>query len=156
MFKLSRMTDYGVVALGFMAERQGTLMTAPEVAEGTGLPLPTVSKLLKLLARDDIVSAQRGAQGGYSLDRRAEDVAVSEIIASLDGPVALTACVDGAEGNCQVETLCPMRGRWDKLNLAVKSALDSVSLADIAAEPAVPDFIGEDADGKFTSERVTA
>ncbi len=143
MFKLSRMTDYGVVALGYMAERTGHLMTAPEVADATGLPLPTVSKLLKQLAKDDIISAQRGAQGGYLLERRASDISVAEIIACLDGPVALTACVDGAEGSCQVETLCPMRGRWDRINLAVKDALSSVSLAEIAAEPAIPDFIGE-------------
>ena len=150
MFKLSRMTDYGVVALGFMVERQGVLVTAPEVAEGTGLPLPTVAKLLKLLAKDGIVAAQRGAQGGYLLDRAASDISVAEIIASLDGPVALTACVDGAEGNCQVETLCPMRGRWDRINLAVKAALDSVSLAEIAAEPVVPDFIGTPAETEKT------
>lgn len=137
------MTDYGVVALGLMAERPGTILTAPEVADGTGLPLPTVAKLLKLLARSEIVAAHRGVQGGYSLDRGAADITVAEIIAALDGPVALTACVDGAEGTCTVELMCPMRGRWDRINHAVKAALDSVSLAEIATEPAVPDFIGE-------------
>lgn len=141
MFRLSRLTDYGFVVLSQMASSVGKTVTAPELAEGTALPLPTVAKTLKLLAKAGVIVSHRGVGGGYALEREPEDVSVSEIITALDGPVALTACVEGAEGSCDVESLCPMRGHWDPINMAVKTALDAVSLADIVANPTVPDFI---------------
>ena len=95
MFKLSRMTDYGVVLLCYMAQRSDARSTAPELAERTGLPAPTVSKILKALTKADILSATRGAQGGYAIARAPESVTVAQIIAALDGPVALTALPAG-------------------------------------------------------------
>lgn len=136
MLKVSRMTDYAVVVLSQMARRRGRLLTGADLCELTALPQPTVAKVLKLLSRADVIQSRRGIQGGYVLDRPAEDVTVAEIVGAVDGPVALTACVDGQEGQCTVELLCPMRGRWDLLNTAVQSALESVSLAEIAALPA--------------------
>ncbi|MBP5856938.1 SUF system Fe-S cluster assembly regulator [Marivibrio halodurans] len=133
MFKLSRMADYGVVVLSRMARDQGRVVTAYELSERTGLPQPTVAKTLKLLTRGGLLESHRGTQGGYSLDRAPTEVTVSEIIAALEGPVALTACVDGSDENCAVESLCPIRGHWERVNEAVKDALDSVTLADLTA-----------------------
>ncbi|MTI11457.1 SUF system Fe-S cluster assembly regulator [Curvivirga aplysinae] len=141
MFRLSKLTDYGVIVLGQMADLKGENTTAPDLAEVTKLPQPTVAKILKLLAKANVIVSKRGAGGGYALERSAEQVSVAEVIAALDGPVALTACVDGAEGACDVEDLCPMRGRWDPINMAVKAALESVSLADINKDAGIPDFI---------------
>src|SRR3546814_1953500 len=78
-----------------------------------------------------LVNARRGAKGGYSLDRRAAEVTVTEIIQALEGPIALTACVDGAEDSCEVERCCPMRGNWNRVNRAIQAALDDVTLADM-------------------------
>ena len=141
MFRLSRLTDYGFVVLSQMAKKAGETATAPELAEATALPLPTVAKTLKSLAKSDVIVSHRGAGGGYSLDRSASDITVAEIISALEGPVALTACVEGAENHCDVESHCPMRGHWDPINRAVKTALEAISLADVALNPAVPDFI---------------
>ena len=141
MFKLSRLTDYGVVVLGKMAQNRGEMATAPDLADTTTLPQPTVAKILKLLAREGVLTSHRGTNGGYALDRDPSQITIAEVIAALDGPVALTACVDGVEGRCGVENLCPMRGRWDKLNSAVRGALESVTLAEIIAADAPPDFI---------------
>jgi FeS assembly SUF system regulator len=151
MFKLNRLTDYGVVVLTQMSGNPDALRTAPQVAQDTGVPLPTVAKLLNALAHEGLVTSQRGAAGGYSLNRPAEAISVAEIIQALEGPIALTACVDGATGGCDVESLCPMRGNWDKVNKAIHSALSQVTLADMATgfpsfgmppEPAVeaPEF----------------
>jgi FeS assembly SUF system regulator len=133
MFKLSRMADYGVVVLSRMARAPGEVVTAPELAERTALPQPTVAKTLKLLTRGGLLTSHRGTQGGYSLDRAPAEVTVAEIIAALDGPVALTACVDGSDDNCAVENLCPIRGHWERVNEAVKGALEGVTLADLTA-----------------------
>jgi len=131
MLRLNRMTDYAVVVLGQMTRRPGLVQTAAHIAEGTAIPLPTTSKLLKLMAGSSLITSHRGANGGYSLDRAAEDVRVSEIVEALDGPIALTACVDGTEDQCDVESLCPMRGNWNRVNNAIREALESVSLAEL-------------------------
>lgn len=132
MLRLSRMTDYAVVLLVRMAQGGRAVMTAPGLAAATKLPEPSVGKILKQLAQARLVSAQRGAAGGYVLARPASDIRVSEVVAALEGEIALTACVDGAEGLCKVEATCPVRGRWDPVNRAVRAALDEVSLADMA------------------------
>ena len=131
MLRLSKMNDYAVVVLAHMAARPGALVTAPEIAEATGLPATTVSQVLKKLANARLVVSHRGAHGGYALERKPADISVASLVEALEGPVALTACVDGAEGCCGVEAMCPMRGSWDRVNAAIRSALDSVSLADM-------------------------
>lgn len=131
MLKLSRMIDYGVVVLSQMAHRRDNLTTAPELAEATGLPAPMVSKVLKSLARSDLVVSHRGVHGGYSLSRGPDEISVAAIVEALEGPVALTACVEASDAHCRVESLCPIRGGWEKVNDAIRGALEAVSLSDL-------------------------
>ena len=132
MFRLNRLTDYAVVVMSQMALRPDETNSAHDIAADTGVPLPTVSKLLGTLARSGLMTSQRGVAGGYTLSRGAEDITMAEIIQALEGPIALTACVDGAESNCDVESLCPMRGNWNRVNTAIHAALSSVTLADMS------------------------
>ena len=146
MFRLSRMTDYAVVVMTQLAVTPGVVVTAAELAEQVGLPLPTTAKVLKQLAKHGLVNSQRGVSGGYAASRALGDITLTEVISAIDGPVALTACVDGVVGQCTVEGLCPVRGRWDRVNLAIKAALDEITLADMAAPEAMfpaPDPAGE-------------
>ena len=131
MLKLNRLTDYAVVVLGQLARNSGKVETATEIAMSTGIPLPTVSKILKILSSAVIVVSQRGAGGGYSLERRADDIRVAEIIEAFEGPIALTACVDSAVDNCSIEALCPMKGNWNTVNEAIRTTLFSLTLADM-------------------------
>ena len=132
MFRLNRLTDYAVVVMAQMAQGRDEMRTAPQISQETGVPQPTVAKLLNALARENLVSSQRGAAGGYALSRPAEEITVAEIIQALEGPIALTACVDGSGDNCGSEPLCPMRGNWDKVNRAIHHALSGVTLADMS------------------------
>jgi FeS assembly SUF system regulator len=132
MFRLNRLTDYAVVVMTQMAQAREQVRTAPQIARETGVPLPTVSKLLNALARDGLIESQRGAAGGYALTRKAADITIAEVIQALEGPIALTACVDHSAEHCDVESLCPMRGNWNKVNEAIRSALGGVTLADMA------------------------
>jgi FeS assembly SUF system regulator len=130
MFRLSKLTDYAVVVMVRLS-RKAELQTVPCIAATTGIPEPTVAKVLKLLAAGGMVSSQRGARGGYRLGRPLAAIAVAEVIESVDGPIALTSCVDG--GGCDSATLCPMHGRWDPVNAAIRAALGGITLADMAA-----------------------
>jgi FeS assembly SUF system regulator len=133
MFRLNRLTDYGVVVLSQMSRSPNDLRTAPQISEETGVPLPTVAKLLNALAHGHLIESHRGATGGYTLKRAAADISVAEIIQALEGPIALTACVEGSDYDCDVAALCPMRGNWDRVNKAIYGALSEVTLADMAA-----------------------
>lgn len=144
MFRLNRLTDYGVVVLMQMAQAPQRRLNAPQLAEESGVPLPTVAKLLNTLARDGIIESTRGAAGGYRLGAPADEITIASVIQALEGPIALTACVEGATDNCGSELVCPMRGNWEKVNRAIRDALAGVTLADMAvglptfAEPAPP------------------
>ncbi len=132
LFRLNRLTDYAVVVLTQMARRPGTLTSAQQIADCGQLPLPTVAKLLNSLARAGIVASHRGAAGGYSLGRGATEITVADIVEALEGPIALTACVENAPDPCGVSSLCPMAGNWNKVNQAIHGALASVTLAEMS------------------------
>ena len=131
MFRLNRLTDYGVVGLTQLCLSTNGLASAQQIARRTGVPVPTVAKVLNVLTRDGLVESHRGAAGGYALARPASEIGVSEIIQALEGPIALTACVENADGHCGNEAMCPMRGGWEKVNRAIQDALESVTLADM-------------------------
>lgn len=136
MLKLSRLTDYAVAALVRLAAAEG-VETSPGIAAAIGVPEPTVAKVLKTLANQGFVASTRGARGGYKLNRPLAGITVAEIIVAIDGPIALTSCVEGATGACESQMLCPVAGRWDPVNAAIRSALQNISLADMA-HAAVP------------------
>ena len=131
MLRLSKLTDYAVVVLVRLSSGSDAVQTSPGIAAATGIPEPTVAKVLKSLSAAGLVSSQRGARGGYRPVRPLSAVPVADVIAAVDGPIALTACVEGAAGGCESEHLCPMRGRWDPVNDAIKLALSRISLADM-------------------------
>ncbi|HAA92657.1 MAG: SUF system Fe-S cluster assembly regulator [Rhodospirillaceae bacterium] len=140
MIKLSRLTDYGVVVMAQIDRSGSDVTTAHDLARATGLPSPTVSKLLKKLSKTNLLMSHRGVHGGYSLSRPLEKITVAELIEALDGPVALTACVGDTEDKCKVESLCPVRGGWDRLNRAVRAALEEMSLADLCMPIEFPEI----------------
>lgn len=134
MIRIGRLTDYGIVLMTHVAGNLDTDHSASEIAADTRLPLPTVSKLLRRLARGGLLVSHRGAKGGYSLARPPQEVSVAAIISAIEGPVALTLCTTiEHSGDCAFEPRCPVRGHWQKINRAVRSALEDVTLADIVA-----------------------
>ena len=91
-----------------------------------------MAKLLKLLVKGGLVESWRGVNGGYALARNINEITAADIIEALEGRVALTACVDGSDADCVVESVCPMRGGWEKINRAIRAALEDVSLAEFS------------------------
>jgi FeS assembly SUF system regulator len=134
LIKLSKLTDYAVVILADMA-KDGGQQTASGLSSRTGLPEPTVAKVLKLLARGGLIASARGVNGGYTLMRTASDISMADVIAALEGPVKLTACVDGSDGCCSHTARCSMKGKWNPVNAAMKAALENVSLAQMMEAP---------------------
>lgn len=130
MIKLSKLTDYAVVLLTAMARRDA-LASASSLSQETGLPEPTVSKILKLLSKHDVISSVRGVNGGYGLREETAKITVGDIITAIEGPIALTSCVQGSDTTCSMEGSCHLKGRWDTVNMAIVAALEGVTLADM-------------------------
>ncbi len=130
MLRLSKLTDYGIVVMTYLAREPERVHAANEVAAGTRISLPTVSKVLKLLSRGGLVLSCRGAKGGYRLARAAEAISVAEVIDAMEGPVAVTEC-SSAAGTCVQESHCSIRANWQRINDAIRVALHGVSLAEM-------------------------
>jgi FeS assembly SUF system regulator len=130
MIKVSKMADYAVVVLAALA-RSDAQMTASGISAQTGLPEPTVAKVLKLLSREEFLESSRGVNGGYKLSKAPNVITVANIIAAVDGPIALTSCVDDNDNSCGYQSRCSVKGRWNGVNHAVRGALESVTLADM-------------------------
>lgn len=129
MFRMNKLTDYGVVLLTRFAQHPEHAASARELAEETHLPLPTVGKVLKLLVRDGILVSHRGTKGGYALAREPREVTVASIISALEGPVSLTECQ--APGVCGMERGCPTKANWQVVNRAILEALSKLTLLDM-------------------------
>lgn len=131
MLKLGKLTDYATVLMTVLAANPLRAVPTRELSERTHVAAPTVSKLLKALARSGLVVSLRGVQGGYRLARPASQISVADIISALDGPIALTQC-SVHDGGCSIEAFCGVRNNWRVINRAIRTALDSVSLEQMA------------------------
>lgn len=133
MIRVNKLTDYAVVLMVHMV-RSGAQKSVHQCAVETHVPTPTVAKIMKMLSKEKLVIAARGAHGGYVLGRAPEDISVADIIHVIEGPIALTSCVDEALDQCDIGSFCSVHGRWNRVNAAVQDALSGVTLADMAAD----------------------
>ena len=134
MLRISKLTDYGTMILVHLAAQTSPVCSANDVASGTRIALPTVQKLLKILARGDLVHSLRGADGGYALSRPPESITAAEIVDVLEGPLSITEC-SMTDSQCELEEGCPVGDAWQKINRTIRGALDTVTLADLAHPP---------------------
>lgn len=106
------------------------MYTAKELSEITEIPLPTVTRILKMLSNKELLDSQQGPQGGYSLTKSAENTSVREVIEAMEGPIALTECSDDDCG-CAYETSCAVGKPWQKINKAIIDVLQNINLAEM-------------------------
>src|ERR1700730_18847782 len=131
MLRMGKMTDYATVVLASLAQEPTVHRAATELADRTRLSRPTVSKVLKGLQRAGMVMSSRGAQGGYRLARRPEEITAAQILDVFEGPIAITEC-SGAASQCGIERLCRVGTAWQRVNAAIRRALEDVTLHQLA------------------------
>jgi FeS assembly SUF system regulator len=132
MIRLGKLTDYGLVLMTYMARNHDrSLHTARDLAVESRLALPTVSKLLKELVQGGLLVSHRGIKGGYNLARAPREISVADIIATLEGPIALTECSTDVSGLCDLEPCCPIKNNQRIISQAVRGALEGVMLSDL-------------------------
>jgi FeS assembly SUF system regulator len=137
MLRLSKLTDYGTVIMTALARHPRQQRTAAELADATHVAVPTVSKILKTLAHEKLLVSNRGAYGGYKLARAPENISMADIISALEGPIALTECAE-IQGHCSIQPSCLIGANWQRINAAIRGALEGISLADMIAPLPLP------------------
>ncbi len=109
--------------------------SAAELADETGIPVPTAQKLVSLLTRAGLLTSVRGQGGGIKLARPSAAISLADIIEAVEGPIAMTACVESGRHDCALEGSCSVQPHWGVVNNAVRSALGDVTLASLAVAP---------------------
>jgi FeS assembly SUF system regulator len=125
------MTDYAILVLGALAHRHGETLASGYLAELTGLAQPTVAKVSRMLFAADLVETQRGVRGGYRMTKALALISLVEIVEAMEGPIAVTDCVEGAQDPCGTSHCCFMSNHWNHVNLAIRRALMDVTLEDL-------------------------
>src|SRR5574337_43958 len=131
MLRISKLADYATVLMTFLARHPEGINNASSVAQETGITVPTVKKLLKLLAQAGLLISHRGTKGGYFLARTPDQISVLEIIQSIDSQTGIIEC--GADhSNCLIESICDIKSNWRVISNAIQAALGSVMLSHLA------------------------
>ena len=138
MIRLTNLADYGVVLMCEMGKDPTGLHSAVKLAQETGLPVPTVSKILGALSKAGILISQRGLKGGFKLAGNVNEINIAGIIEAVDGPIALTNCIEKAPGDCSFEPICSMRPHWQLINDAVRNGLAGITLDKISSAATNP------------------
>ena len=137
--RLSSMADYAVVTMCAASRHCGTArISAADLAQETGLPLPTVQKLVSTLSKAGLLKSMRGAGGGLKLARPAAAISLAEIVEAVEGPIALTACIEAGRHDCSLEANCSVRPHWSVVNAALRGALAEVPLTRLARTETAP------------------
>ncbi|MFM9852400.1 MAG: SUF system Fe-S cluster assembly regulator [Sphingomonadaceae bacterium] len=130
--KLSSLADYAVVMMSTIARHCGQArLNAILLSAETGIPLPTVQKLVSRLSAAGLLRSMRGAGGGFALARPAAAVSLADIIEAIEGPIAMTACVDTGRHDCGLEGSCKVQPHWPVVNDAVRGALAGINLTSL-------------------------
>ncbi len=131
MLRMSKLADYGTVVMTSMAREPEAVHSAAGLSARLGIPAQTVSKILKMLARDGLVVSTRGAHGGYRLPCPPSQISMARIIGAMDGPIGMTEC-STTPGLCSQEMQCTVRANWQRVNDIVLQALHGISLEQMA------------------------
>ncbi|WP_395375586.1 RrF2 family transcriptional regulator [Marinicella sp. W31] len=129
MIKMSRLTEYACMVLVAL-DKAPEAMSADMLSQHAGLEKPTVSKILKLLRKADLLSSKRGSTGGYSLCKPIEQINLHQVISAVEGHWGLTDCIHG-DSACERSRHCAISNGLKKVNLLIANALQGVSIAEL-------------------------
>lgn len=133
MLRLTKKADYSLIALKHFASLQretGEAVSAKQVSERCGIPLPVLSKLLQKLGKVGFLCSEYGTNGGYRLARDPSRISALEVIRAIDGPIVLADCFT-EEAFCDHVSHCTVRKPLKRIHDGILRLLDSVSIEDM-------------------------
>jgi Rrf2 family protein len=151
MFKLSKKADYGLIALKHLARHGKGACSASEISQEYGISVTLMAKVLQKLARQGLVTAKHGSNGGYQLAKEPHQISALDAISAIDGPLLITSCVT-AHGNCDATERCSVREPLRRVNDSILQVLGTVTIAHISEEPPLVELQRLDKDKVAASE----
>lgn len=130
MLKVSKLADYAVVVMVYIAKEFSRSLNARDIATHTQIALPTVSKILKLMAKYGLLLSQRGVKGGYSLALDATQISLAQILEAVDGRFGMTDCTVHQTA-CALEPVCSITSNWQLISKTIYSAHETLKLSDM-------------------------
>lgn len=133
MLRLTKKADYSLIALKHFALRQketGGAVSAKEVAEASGIPLPVLSKLLQTLGKSGFLVSEYGTNGGYRLARDPRRISALQVIRAIDGPIVLADCFT-ENATCSHVSKCTVKKPLKRIHEGILRLLESVSIQDM-------------------------
>ncbi len=138
--RLTHLADYAVVMMTAAARREsgsggaGIRLSAAELSQETGVPLPTAQKLMGKLAGAGLLTSARGAGGGFTLARPGSAISLADIVEAVEGPIAMTMCSGSDEASdCALDAHCRVKAHMGVVSNAVRGALGAVRLTELAS-----------------------
>ena len=134
MLHITRKGDYAIRGMVYLAERPtGKVSLLEAIADGVAVPKALLAKIFQQFAKLGLVRSSRGAGGGFTLGRPAEDISLLEIIEAVEGPILLNRCLL-AEGTCSRETACTVHPVWSDVQEKMRSLLGNVTLKQLVGK----------------------
>jgi Rrf2 family protein len=131
MLKLTKKSDYGLIAMRYLAER-GSSSSAKDIAEAHGIPPELLAKILQKLVKAGLLVSHHGINGGYVLARDPHTISAFEVIRVIEGPVFITSCVTVSGSNCEHTDRCTVREPLRKVRESIEQVLSQISISDMA------------------------
>jgi Rrf2 family protein len=128
--KLSTRSRYGLRALIYLANNQDKFpISVRTISQNEEIPLRYLERIMRILSQKGFVSAEVGAEGGYRLDKKPEEIGLLEVVEALEGRMSLVLCLENAS-KCKRVSICLSRPLWKELNDALRDVLKKYTLKD--------------------------
>ncbi|MBI3809470.1 MAG: Rrf2 family transcriptional regulator [Nitrospirae bacterium] len=134
MLKLSKKTDYALMAIQYMAYK-GTdrVVNTKEIAEEYKIPVELLAKVLQKLGKKGLIASQNGPKGGYVLAKSPDTISVLSIIQAIEGHVGITECYHNEDSQCVQMAHCNIRNPIRNIQNSIYGLLDSMSIEDMSS-----------------------
>lgn len=130
--KISTKGRYALQVMVEFADHDGEVLSLKSVAEAHNISLKYLEQIVQMLVKNDLLVSFRGANGGYKITRRPDEITVAEILRATEGSLSVVTCMD--KNTCGNNCHCRVRKCWDKLNGLIDSYLQGISLAELLAK----------------------
>jgi len=137
VLRFTKRADYGLMAIHFIASHgDDGAVSAKRIADEFRIPPERLAKILQRLAKKKLITSHNGPKGGYVLTRLPSEITVGQVVRALEGPLSVVSCMTEHD-DCPQFARCNLRGPVQKIQASITHVLDSMTLAELAAEPTV-------------------
>ncbi len=131
MVRISKKVEYALIALRYIANLKERLVTSNEISQKLKLSRELTAKILQSLKGRGILASNQGVKGGYQFNVEPDEVSLYDVIETIDGKFAMTACLDKKKDiECDLFKDCKIRGTIEKLQWEFSKLLKSKKISD--------------------------